>query len=499
MSLVDAIPQSIRAVGAAKASGAGVGGAAYGQLLGQLGQVVGRIPEMNRRRQSEAMQAEIRTAQLERERRQQAAENAINSAMSAALDPSTGSVDRAKFAAHLADTPAAAKIPDMLAHFDELDSASIRRQADKIGLDEAESDVIGSMAYAASRLDGADDQAGLMATSIASAIKQGTLRPDTGNAVLASILGPDGNPDPAKVGETLSQLQARSGKQRTLKATDAQREAARASAEALNEQRSAQADKIRTETALRNYSSQLARAAGNREMYARVYSGIPDEFKDRFDSPDEWTEDSGQRAIEAVMDPTERIRLQGERRQAAKDLASEERDKRRLELEARRVAAEERRVANAAAKDAKAATGADDPEYKVYKDWSAQYARARDEERQRAEPKVDEYGYATGVKNMPAYQPPPSYQKWQAMTPAERATVMTSPGARISDAEMASRTGQGAPSSQKPPTSNAPSGSKSAATKPPGAPEIGAIVVVNGKRREVTGYRDGKILGKLVP
>jgi len=40
MSLVDAIPQSIRAVGAAKASGAGVGGAAYGHLLGQLGQVV---------------------------------------------------------------------------------------------------------------------------------------------------------------------------------------------------------------------------------------------------------------------------------------------------------------------------------------------------------------------------------------------------------------------------------------------------------------------------
>lgn len=510
VSLIDAIPQSIRAVGAAKSNRAAAGGA-YGQLLGQLGRAVGQIPALNRQRQSEAMRNEILAMQQEKQRRETAAEEAINRAMSSAIDPATGSVDRMKLAQNLVDTPAAAKLPAILEQFDAMDQTALRLQGAKIDVAEAEDDVLGSIAHAASQLDTPDDRAGILAAGVAAALNQGTLRKESANAALAAVLGADGNPDPAKVDEAVKAFTAKSGKQRALQASDAQKKAAQEAQASLSEEREAKTVETRRQTALKNFSSQLSRTGTNRDLYGRIYANIPAEYRDYFDSPDEWSEESAEHAVEALMTPGDRVRVRAEERQQRAAEAQAERDRRRLEndeerlgLERRRVADQETRTRNAAAKEANGGK----TEYDVYKDWSAQYERARDEERQRAPevPNTDENTKWTKpfIKQMPDYQPPPSFQKWQAMTPAERAQVMTSPAARISDSEMNRRMGQGGSSSVNQPVSPAPTSAKPAASTrqedaPAGAPKIGAIVTVGGRSVEVTGYRNGKIVGRAVP
>lgn len=495
MSLVDAIPASIRAVGAAKSNRAAAGGA-YGQLLGQLGRAVAQIPALNRQRQSDAMRTEILAMQQDRARRETAAEEAINRAMSAAIDPATGSVDRTKLAQNLADTPAAAKLPSILQQFDAMDQTALRLQGAKIDLSEAEDDVLGSIAHAASQLDTPDDRAGILAAGVAAALNQGTLRKESANAALAAVLGADGNPDPARVDEAVKAFTAKSGKQRQLQASDAQKKAAQEAQTALSEEREAKTVETKRQTALKNFSSQLSRTGTNRDLYGRIYANIPAEYRDYFDSPDEWSEESAQHAIEALMTPADRIRVQAEERQRRAAEAQAERDRRRLEndeerleLERRRVADQEKRTRNAAAKEANGGK----TEYDVYKDWAAQYERSREEERQRAPEQVDKYGFGTGVKTMPEYKPPPSFQKWQAMTPAERAQVMTSPGTRISDEEMNRRKGGSPSPTTNQPTQNAPAAS-APATGAAARFKVGMTVYHKGQPKIVVGFNpDGSV------
>ena len=63
----------------------------------------------------------------------------------------------------------------------------------------------------------------------------GTL--ERGKEMLAGLLTDDGQPDPLKVDNSIASIVARSGKQRQLQASDAQKKAAQDASDALADQR----------------------------------------------------------------------------------------------------------------------------------------------------------------------------------------------------------------------------------------------------------------------
>lgn len=477
MSLVDAIPQTIKQIGAAEARGKAATGAIYGQTLADIGQMIGQIPARNRQRRSQALQDQAQQMRMQQAQREQAADLAIQNATSAALNPADGSIDPQKLAAALAGTPGAVKLPEIMEGFNRMQASALNLKSAAINAQEAEDDALGSLAYSASQLENPEDQAALLATGLASAQKAGTIDGQKGKTLLGSLLDDQGAPDPTKVKTAIASLLSKSNKQRTMKATDAQRKAAEASADALADDRKARTSALELSGKLQNFSSQLA-SAKTQARYAQVYNGVPPEIRGYFDAPEEWTAESGQRAIEATMDPAERIRLRHDR-------VTEDLDRRRT------IAAEKRAE--------RTGSGAESPldkkeaqTYNRYKDFASQYEKARDEERQRA---TTSDPYAT-QRNIPTYLPPPSYEKWQQMTPAERSKVIAQPNSRIDDAELARRSGTATPVTPAAPTgaAPAPASAPAAAGKTVTEAQLQAVAKLKGTSVEVQRerYRAGQ-------
>ena len=477
MSLVDAIPQTIKQIGAAQARGKAATGAIYGQTLADIGQMIGQLPERNRQRRSQAIQEQTQQMRLQQAQREQAADLAIQNATSAALNPVDGSIDPAKLAQHLAGTPGATKLPEIMEGFNRMQASALQLKSASINAQEAEDDALGALAYSASQLEDPEDQAALLATGLASAVKSGTIDQQKSKTLLGSLLGDQNTPDPTKVKTAISSLLSKSNKQRQMAVGDATKKAQEASAQAMADERKAKTSALDLSTKLQNFSSQLA-SAKTQARYAQVYNGVPPEIRGYFDAPEEWTAESGQRAIEATMDPSERIRLRHDR-------VTEDLDRRRT------VAAEKRA--------GRTGSGAESPldkkeaqTYARYKDFAAQYEKARDEERQRATAK-DPYSTA---RDIPAYQPAPSYEKWQKMTPAERSTVIAQPNARIDDAELARRSGTATPVTPAAPTGAAPAtaSAPAAAGKTVTEAQLRAVAKLKGTTVDVQRerYRAGK-------
>ncbi len=488
MSLIDAIPQTIKQIGAAKARGAAGTGQAWGQSIADIGQAISAIPEQRRRERSLAMAEQINEMRLNQAKREEAASVAIQNATAAALNPD-GTVDAAKLTQHLAGTPAASQLPVILDQFNKLAQSKYDLQGKAVDAAAAEADALGALAHAAAQAEHPEDQAGLLATGIASGIKTGTIKAETGNKLLSDVLGDDGSPNPEKVSEAIKRLQAGSKEQRTLAATDAQRAAATESANALAAERKGKTERDAFNARLTNISRQLA-GTNNKAQYARVYAGVPDELKNYFDAPEDWTADSATNASDVLMSP---------------DAAAARRESRRHNLVLEKQGDTRNAIARSREGRLASGAGADDKvekdRYQKYKDFASAYEKAQDEARMRAPEKIDkDFGTPIG-KDVPAYLPAPSYEKWKAMTPAERAKVLSQPDARIDDAEMARRLSGGTPNT---PTSAAPVPAAPAATPPKAgakpAVQVGQVVTVRGKRVKVTAINpDGSITGDVLP
>lgn len=311
MSLVDAIPIGIREVGRARAQGAQAGGA-YGVALADIGKMVGDIPAEISQRKSRDMQAQIQQGQLAvqqtqvaRAKREEAADAAMQGAFSAALAPD-GTLDRTKLSESIVGTPAAAdwlKIQDAL---DRADEALAARQLTKQRVATGEDDVIGAGAHVASQTSDPTEQAALFTSYLTGKAQQGAISQDRAKREIADLLDDTGAPDPSKVSARLKSAVEGSGVQRTLAETEAQKAALAAKAQADAAEKAAKLQQQRFE----NVGSMLSSAGDNQALYARIYAGIPNEFKSQFDAPDVWTPESSKRAGLVILSPAERVRMQ---------------------------------------------------------------------------------------------------------------------------------------------------------------------------------------------
>lgn len=356
MSLVDAIPQTIQRVGAAKARGL-AGGGAWGNAVSDIGNLIGQIPAQMAAKKSRDMSLAIQSAEMAKVQREQAADTALQNATASALNPD-GTLNTSLLTQHLAGTPAASRIPVILEQFNRMQETAANVRLKTIDAQEAEDDILGSLAHASAQAENPDDRAGILAAGLASAQRTGTVRPERAKDVLSSILTPDGKPDGTKVDALVKQLTAASKTQRTLAESEAR-------ASALNADRQAQED-VRTEqlrqTKLRNLSSQLGSATSQAD-YARRYQGIPEDMRGYFDAPDAWTPDTAQRALGVALTPAERLSIQTQDRLAKQAQATADRQAetdKRLEAAAAETARHNRAMENRPTGGAVSAAGADD-------------------------------------------------------------------------------------------------------------------------------------------
>lgn len=435
MSLTDAIPQTIKEIGRIRAGGQAARGQ-YGQSIADLGQMVSQIPaQMEAKRvareqeQVRQQQLQIQQGQLKEQQRKQAADDALNTAMSQALTPE-GDVDLALLGSHLKGTPGMSEFPALVQHFTAMktSAAQLKGQQFKNASDEA--DYMGSLAAGSDAFTSPEDKAGALAAGLASAVKQGLLPPEQAHEILNGMIGDDGAPDPVGVSSTILKLRQTSDAQRKLDDDHARTNALNQASIAQAEETGRKSSEEKAATRLANYSAQLG-AATSKTGYAMVYRGVPDDLKDRFDAPEAFDpKTSPQRARFAAMSAKEQ-------QDAIHAIAAERSAE---QLRAIEVAREKRLAAGGAEE-----TPAEKRETAAYKQYVSDYEHAQTEARMRSGTTMtigpDQMPVTTS--NAGPYTPPPSLEKWKAMTPSERQAVMTNPNARITDAEMARRSGGG--------------------------------------------------------
>lgn len=440
MSLTDAIPQTIKEIGAAKAAGVRAPGA-YGVLLGDVGQMISTIPAQMQQQRSQALREQMASLEVAKAQREAAADKAISGAFSSGAVNPDGSLNTEFITQHLAGTPAASHIPSVLEGITRLQEGTARLTSTKQKVGEDEDDALGAAAYPASLATTPEDQAGLFTSAVAGLSKSGRISTDRAKAAVADLIGEDGNPDPGKVSTALNRYIQGSKTQRTLAESNARTKSLDAERKTQEGLQTANTAKAQAETDARvraNYASQLA-GARTPQRYATIYAGIPDKFKGEWDTPEEWNADSTpQHILESVMTPAERETARRDRETAqnrADDLKNRQDE---LDVNRRRVSVDEARERREAGMAPAARTTA---EQKAYTTFSTEYDRARREERERTVPDPN-----TGEKTFPKYAPVPAFKKWAVMTPQERQAVLSNPNARIDDAEMARRTGSPIPS-----------------------------------------------------
>lgn len=439
MSLTDAIPETIKEIGRIKAQGQ-AGRGAYGHALADIGQMAASIPgQVRANRQADQVDA-LRGQQLQRgaqdlqagdldlqaKRRQAAADQAIQNAMSAALNPD-GTVDAAKLTQHLAGTPAASALPEILQHLTAMQKSTVDLKLASTNLDDAERDEMGALA-AAAEAAGTDPetQASILLTGIASRVKRQRMSNADANPIIAGLLGDDGAPNPTGVKSTLARMKAASKEQRVLDASDSQKEASTEDAKARAAARKEATDQKTLQDALSNLSRQLARTGTNKAQYTQVFRGVPTQYQSYFDAPENWTTDSAERAADVMLTADQR---QSKRHDQA--------------LETDAVARREETASHNRALEDAATVRADSTidrkqaeQHKRYdeftKVWEAAYPK----------PTAAELALADPTKPLPPPPPaPPTFEKWSVMTQAERQAVLKNPNARINDAEMTRRAG----------------------------------------------------------
>lgn len=425
MSLVDAIPSTIKEIGRLKAKGIGAS-ADYGQLIADLGQMVGKLPAQRRQEEDQkqqriARQQQIQIQQQEMAQRQQqmdtaarkqGAQDALSSALYEALDPTTGQVDLPKLGAHLKGSPAMLEFPDLVDQFTVMQSHAARLKEQTIKNSSDLADHLGAMAAGADAFSDPKNKAGALLAGIASSVKQGILDQATAQPLVEEITGPDGEPDAAGTQSVIDRLRVSSQTQKQLddksRVADAQVQASLASRQATTD------DKIQkdAEKRLQNYAAQLANAT-TRVGYEMVWHGIPDELKPLFDPPELFDPiKSSQRARFAGMSPKEQ-------QDALNALADNTRGDAELRVRQR----QEDRLGRTEGTE-------DDPKQRIvygkWKDYVAQYQQAQSEQRQRVPPILDDLGQPHPGK-APAYIPPPSFEEWKAMPDEQRQRVLADP------------------------------------------------------------------------
>ncbi len=481
MGLVDAIPQTIKEIGRARAQGRAASGA-YGVALGDIGQMVSTIPAQIQAKKIQDQQMQIRQQQMEAgaleladKKRAAAADAALGNAFSTALNPD-GSVNIPQLTQHLAGTPAASSIPKIVEQLNRMQESGINLQESGAKLatarntaDESDRDELGALAAAASAAPDADTQAGIILTGIASRVKRGRMTQEDATPIIAGMMadvdgqGPS-QPDPEKVASTLKQLTQASKEQRTLAASDAQKEAAAESARALAAERTANTDAKALQTKLQNISSQLANTT-TKEQYTRVYQGIPADVKAYFDSPDEWTKDSPARASDVLLTPEQR-EMKRSREATAADRQATLTETTQHHRDT--IAARDRATAARLAREKEPSNIENVRAYEQFVNvWDRTYPKP-------AAGAVDANG-----DPLPKPPAPPSLEKWTVMTPAERQRVISEPGTRITDAEMTKRANAAkhAPATPKPAASAAVPPNVTAALQGLPRPKAGEISI----------------------
>lgn len=459
MSLVDAIPRTIQQIGSARGRGAAAGKAVWGQTIGDLGKLAANIPNAMRQERMDARQdkldalrTEEATIRMDAARRDAAADTALQNAMSVAV-AADGTIDQGKLSAALAGSPAASKLPDILTRLQQMQTSAMNLRTATINADEAERDSLGALAHAASVVEDANDRAGILVSGLASGMKLGTVRGARGQELTRQILDDNGQPDPAKIDALIKQLTEGSKEQRQLASTEAQREAAAESAAALKAQREEAAQKTRIENAARQLGG-----ANSRQMYERIYRGLSKEVQTAFDAPEVWDEGSAKRAGDKLLTPDQIA----DNKRADEAAAALERDR------SIRRNQGERRIAIAQQNADKKKSGGDPDDEDAY---STEAKRGYDafvknylqrHPAERREEVKNETTDEVSVKIMPVKDavPPPSIEKWYAMTPQERQAVLANPNARINDTELSRRQGGGAA-----PAAAAPAAAKAIETK----------------------------------
>lgn len=484
MSLVDAIPQTIKQIGQARGRGALASGN-YGRSIADIGKMVSGLPQKQR-------QQEMQELELSKARREEQAEIAITQAMQSALTPD-GSIDTEKLGAALAGGPGAAAFPKLSQAVAQMQEAKLKLQQSKINLQEAETDHLGALGHAA-ELKEPGDQAGFLVAGIAAGIKSGVITPDRGRALMADLLDDGGQPDPAKVSSALKDLQNLSKEQRTLAATDAAKKASAESAQALADERAAKTLQQR----LSNVSKQLG-GTRDKAAYERVFRGLPADLQGYFDAPDAWSKDSSQRALDLMLTPDQAADNARNTRQDA--------ETRRHNVEMETSA---RIRANRTGKTGDDGEGEDEVsagQKRAYDLFVENYLKRHPQERREevsdglggttvrivpVETDTDEdievtdpvSGKKTTAKKKVRALPPPAIDKWLAMTATERQGVLNDPTARITDAEMLRRRGGGTPTVAAKPT-----GIKVSKEQLEKLAKVkGTSVEVQRKRAEAAGY-----------
>lgn len=450
MSLVDAIPQTIKEIGRLRGQGQLARGA-YGQSLADIGQMVAGIPEQMRQRKLEEQQAQIRAQQMEagalelaEKKRAAAADEALSNAMAQALAPD-GTIDPQKLTQHIAGTPAAAKLPEILQHLTAMQKATVDLDVSRGALDESQRDEMGALAAAAEAAgDDPDTQAGVLLTGIASRVKRNRMTQDEARPIIANLMGDvDGEgpaqPDPEKVTSTIARMKAASKEQRQLQMTEAQKDAAAENALAARDERKLRA----LGTQVQNFSRQLSNTT-TKEQYARVYQGVPKDARPYFDSPEEWTPESATRAADVLLTPDQRsdnARADDAATRADAAAAETRRHNQQTEQTARE-------------REGRLRSGGGSDESGVYSTTSKRgydafvenYLKRHPAERLESVTDPDVPSLVT-TKRVPVEGavPPPSIEKWHAMTSQERQKVLADPNARIDDATLARRQGGEAP------------------------------------------------------
>lgn len=434
MSLVSAIPQTIKQIGRTEASGQAARGQ-WGQSIASIGQMVGQMPQRAADRRLQSQREEANNLNLSASRRNAAADEAMQNAMQQAVQPD-GSIDQAKLTALLAGTPAASKLPQILAGLNQLQQTTLQLRTAKITAQDAEDDAIGKIAHSARVVDDPETQAGLLLTGIAAGVKGGVIQADRGKTLIAELLGEDGtSPDPAKVTATLDRLTAGSNEQRRLSVSDAQKKAATENALALADYRQATTEARKTQSGLANFGSQLGRAT-TAERYARIYAGVPAQLRGYFDAPEDFDpEVSPERARSVLMTPAQQ---------------ETERHNRSLESAAAAVRAETTRHNREMEKKGAGGKSADDPTYDrdfaEYKLWLDQWAEVQ----KRKIPPVDEQGYPlqdmSGREVAPEYDAPPPFDEWRRLDKGKRVGV-----GQVGDVDLAPASSAKKPTAVTPP------------------------------------------------
>ncbi len=307
MSLVDAIPQTIKEMGRIKAGGRAARGA-YGQSLADIGQMVATIPGQIRNQEQQAQTSQLRdlqikaaTTNLEHAGREEAARRARNNAMSRAVN-ADGTFNVTQIEADLAGTEAAADLPEILTSLNKLtDSANDLRKG-AIDADTAAKDHMGALFAAAQAAKDPGDRAGILTQGIAHAQAIGVMTEDEAQRATEALLDEQGQPNADQIDKMIQEGLRQSTEQRTLQSQEATRTAQQNADKALQGEREAKTKAEQHQASLENYSAQLGRAT-TMEQYQRIYQGIAPEFKDYFDPPESFNpKTSPQRALEASMD-----------------------------------------------------------------------------------------------------------------------------------------------------------------------------------------------------